>query len=78
MTTRTLGMWTTIILAAGSLTGCAGSGSNANFQRPTPPATARVTPPTAIPTASSSANNGWCPADGNVAERPGGIGADGW
>jgi hypothetical protein len=56
MAIRTAGVWAGFVLAVGSLTGCAGSGGNSNFQRLNP-ATARVSPPTATPTATAAANN---------------------
>jgi hypothetical protein len=56
MRIRTFGGWAGFLLAAGTLTGCAGSGSNSNFQRINP-ATARTQPAATSSVAAAPANN---------------------
>jgi hypothetical protein len=56
MRIRTFGGWVGFLLAAGTLTGCAGSGSNSNFQRINS-ATARTQPAATSSVAAAPANN---------------------
>jgi hypothetical protein len=59
MKMRTVGAWVGFVLAAGSLTGCAGSGANSNFQRtnPAPFKSVSGTTPTAATGAAAPASS---------------------
>jgi hypothetical protein len=56
MKMRTVGAWAGFVLSAMGLTGCAGSGANSNFRQPATPATTRINPPAATPTATAGAS----------------------
>src|SRR6516162_9172524 len=68
MSIRNTGVWAGFLLTVG-LTGCAGSGTNPNFQRAGAPAASRLNPPVA---ATAANNSGWARQPQTPATRPAG------